>query len=735
MATALLIDEGAIQILCRATMSNEWFADFEIPAEDVSLRRVLLGSFAYVLSRGASDRSRVLVVDLSTVNLEEHKYAPELFSRIITVALSEFEHAVRVPKNWKPYHFGSKFSCYGTPWHVEGIERIYFERRPDDTTNLFCYALTEEVEDFEDVQIKLPIFRAIYNQFVDALLAPGPVPRDTGDVSQHGIVLRDRISDEFTPGESLEHWYNNKLTREQRDFVDRPLNKSVRLRGSAGTGKTLALTIKFIRDFVEQRKTTPHFRFLFLTHSFATVHRTREIVDALDANFVIASAKVDARIGTLYELASDLLSYDLHDLTPISMDGYEGKRIQYETLRAVLESKKAELLIRFKGDLSKVFYEGICHVGQTGNENFIRILLNEISSVLDAENIRQGTPRARRYVKQKRPTWMQDFNEADRNAILFIHDWYRRFLREMETISLDQMIADFQNYLETNQWDAIRGRAGFDAIFVDELHLFNKQERMTFHNLSRPSEGPPVLFMAYDLKQSTTDTFSPSVDADSGHALFGSGSGFENTELVELHSVFRYTPEIAGFLEDLDACFPAIDLPGEWGRFAVRAEIAGGACPTLVESRNDLSLYNSAFPEASAEVAKYKNGKAVAVLCVSEEMFERYLSAGNHRERFLAIASREEVPELRYAGRRFIFSMPEYVAGLQFETVFMLHADEFETRPIENTISLRRQMISRVYLGASRAKSKLKFFSSIERGGKSSMFDVALRNGSLELVS
>lgn len=73
----------------------------------------------------------------------------------------------------------------------------------------------------------------------------------------------------------------------------------------------------------------------------------------------------------------------------------------------------------------------------------------------------------------------------DRRVILMIYDRFRAFLKGMGVIGNDQMIADYLGFLDSNRWDNIRLREGFDAVFVDELHLFNRQERMTLHHLMR----------------------------------------------------------------------------------------------------------------------------------------------------------------------------------------------------------------------------------------------------------
>lgn len=125
-------------------------------------------------------------------------------------------------------------------------------------------------------------------------------------------------------------------------------------------------------------------------------------------------------------------------------------------------------------------------------------------------------------------------------------------------------------------------------------------------------------------------------------------------------------------------------------------------------------------------------GRRVAVLCASEDQFDRYLeaAAGQYAGRHLPITSREPSSELRHAGKRFVFSMPEYVAGLQFDTVFLIHVDAAEA-PADASDGVRRRFISNIYLGSSRAERTLKIASCLSRGGRSDILGMALDRGSL----
>ena len=370
--------------------------------------------------------------------------------------------------------------------------------------------------------------------------------------------------------------------------------------------------------------------------------------------------------------------------------------------------------------------------------------MNEFASVLDAEGVRAGEERGERYAKgtTQRPAWLMALpQEIDRRFILEIHRRYRKHLGEMSTLSVDQMIGDFNSFLDSNRWDRIRDRDGYDVLFVDELHLFTSIERQTLHKLIKRSvdgdgkpKRPPI-FMAYDLKQSPRDTFASY--GEDGQNLFTASTGLQGSELVKLDRVFRYTPQIAEFLADLDATFPAIDIPGEWDAYSGKAELANGDVPQLIIFAKELDLFSAVFTEAQ-KIARAIDGggRRVAVLCASEEQFDIYLKAasGQFPGQHLAIVSREPSSELRHAGKRFVFSMPEYVAGLQFDTVFLIHVDASEA-PVNSSDGIRRRFISNIYLGSSRAEKSLRISACLTRGGRSDILDMALARGSLVEVA
>ena len=356
-------------------------------------------------------------------------------------------------------------------------------------------------------------------------------------------------------------------------------------------------------------------------------------------------------------------------------------------------------------------------------------LMNEFAGVLDAENIRKGTSDAERYLSGPREPWqMQLATKAQREAVLEIHDAYRALLKHERLLSMDQMTADFGRYLATHEWEQLREKLGFDVIFVDEYHYFSRNEAMTlqgiFHPRARKSGKWPLL-MAYDLKQSTSDA-----------ALGGGMERFRNpgvgvSAMIDLKENYRSTPQITKLLQDLDAAFPAMDLEGEYDTHIASSEQAIGPVPVLKIYARDQDLLDAVFEEASADARKI-GGRKVAVLCLNDYLFERYLKASRIAGKYVPLTTREDLKGVQYARGRCIFSMPEYVAGLQFDAVYLLHVDQSDLGDEMLSQGARRRYVNRVYLGASRAQTKLMMSASIERGGRSEILESPLHAGSME---
>ncbi|MEB3046249.1 hypothetical protein [Rhizobium mulingense] len=744
---SLTLTPSALFRLSRFSISSDWFDNFGLPTQAAGLKRVAVRDVIYIIEEDLEDENTpIIVVDLnrrSGIFNDTTNRSSDL-ERIITVARSIYSNSVVIPTGWRKHHEGSLFSIQGTSRDRNWRTRLHFDAHPRGSDDLFAFERTDQIVDFDRLNHDLAIYDEARTFIADAILTP---KEDNFEETRAGITLSQRLPQGFVQGATLDQWYKSKLTADQRLFVDKPHDGPVRLRGAAGTGKTLSLVIKFLRDAANSEDRKEPIKLGFITHSFASVDLVGAIAESLDTTGLLHGsgkfAKLELR--TLYDLAHKNLNFELDALEPLSLDGREGRRLQGELIEGVLlELQRSKIASLQFEDLTADLHGRWQACTDGRDKRLVGEIMNEFASVLDAEGIRASEEKGERYAKgaTPRPAWLMSLPlEIDRRFILEVHRRYRRLLGDMNTLSVDQMIGDFNSFLDSNRWDRIRNREGYDAIFVDELHLFTSIERQTLHKLIRTNveeDGKPrrpPIFMAYDMKQSPRDTFAQYTEP--GHNLFGASTGLQNADLVKLEQVFRYTPQIAEFLADLDATFPAMDIPGDWDAYSGKAALDDGSVPELTVFKSDKDLFSNVFKEAEKLARSVDGGgRRVAVLCASAEQFDIYVRAasGQYKDRHIAITSREPSSELRHAGKRFILSMPEYVAGLQFETVFLIHVDAAEA-PIDAGDGIRRRFISNIYLGSSRAEQTLKISAATTHGGKSDVLDMALARHSLREVA
>lgn len=731
--SALVIDKKAISILDRAVVEDAWLQMFEVPQNTDGLRRVQVDDIVYLLSEDADPDDGYLVINTAIFGAAAGLAKPRTaFERVIRVALRHFDRGIAIPIQWQPYHLGSRLSVYAQSPR-ETMHRVYFDQSPNGSDNLFAFGVTTNPEDLDRVPEDHGLFDRAMDGLLGALLTEPAVAPPVGNF---GVLLSEPPGVWLSSAGTLQEWYDQRLNPEQRKFVDQPHDRPVRLRGAAGTGKTQSMVVKCLRDLYADGDSDK--TFAFLTHSSALAHTVvRDMLHALDPTARWATMKTPSGqpklwIGTIYELAQEKLGYEKKGLHPLSLDGRDGREYQ----RMLIENAIGQVLkdARIAVDLFPDCSDLVKRLKNCSTDpSLIDELMNEFACVLDLESIKKDTHEANRYALGFREPWQMVLpTEPYRRVVLEIHDRYRTLLREEKMLSMDQMVADFARYLGTHEWGALRERDGFDLVFVDEYHYFTRPEAMLLHNIFKPRaivKGSCPLLMAYDIKQGSND-----VAIGGGMEKFRN-PGVGESVLTELKQVYRSTPQITAFLRDIDASFPAMDLEGEYATYIVESHQAGGDTPTLTVYDTDIKLVDSVFMEANRFARDINGGgRQVAVLCLNESMFDKIRVAGRVQDKFVAITTREDLKELRYAKNKCVFSMPEFVAGLQFHTVFLIHADSADYDEDQGQ-GARRRYVSRVYLGASRASRRIMISSSKEHGGYSQLLETPLANATLRRVS
>ncbi|NSY33773.1 hypothetical protein DS891_09255 [Pseudoalteromonas sp. JC28] len=742
MIKTLIIDEDTVNVLSYASIKPLWFNDYKIPDSfEKRIKRVKINDKLFLISSKTTLKSKLLVikVDNNGVFSElDEKDRSIAFDRVITIALSQFRESISPGKGWGRYVSGKKLSIYATTRTQKNKKRLYFDTSPIDTNHIYAYALSSDTNGFDNIEVDESLFLDSVTLIDEAINSNWQNTAEADDKTQYGIELTEDLYRSFGEHFTFEEWYKNKLTKEQRLFVDKSYDEPVRLKGAAGTGKTLALAVKILKDAYRFEAEGKKKRLLFVTHSFVTAQLVEDMLDSMDPERNWKSLEhVKVKIVSLYDLAQELLNYNLKKFTPISKDGKEGRKFQFEILEEVLTSKlqEAKFKIGVLGKCEEQFKDTLENA--ESRKSLLREILNEFACVLDAENIVMGSINGDKYLTSSRENWQMHLpTEHERRAVLELHKGFRKYLKELNVLSMDQMIADLNRYLMSHEWNHICEEEGYDGVFVDELHCFTRPERMVFHELFRLNKAFETkkipLFMAYDIKQSVDDNFICTVKKGSGSALLKS-TNVGKTDLVELTKVFRYTPEIAKFLGDLDGSFPALDLASEWNELTLEANTTSGEKPTLTLYEEPKDLIDSVFKIASRQARMNSGKKTVAILCSNFDLFDEYLNAGRVKKYYEPIESRDDVTKLGRLKGKCIFSMPEYVAGLQFDIVYLINLDRVEVDEENPSCGAYRRFVSRVYLGASRAREELHISACESRQGHSPILEPALNSRSLLL--
>lgn len=742
---AIAIDSSALdRIQSGLDFDIEWFNTWASKNLPQDIKRVEIDGLIYLLGPKADFDSKLLIIDLEKSGLFSTlaaKHRPEAFLRLVRLGRAANNPGkLLIPMSWAPYHAESLISIRSNNSGSGEHSRIEMDINPQGSKHLLVFNIDSSKRDLHHVEIDYENFNSLFNSLDAAIIESLNSTPSEENEDKTRIVLTE-FEDRVSLGRSLDEWVNGKLTKAQQEFLRAPINKSIRLVGPAGTGKTLSLAIRCLLESKNWADEQGEFRSLFLTHNQSTVEIVSNALSTLDReNNLNRISKSTLKICTLQELANEAMKYDLHGLEPLSNDGLEGRLLQMEAIESILDQVKKSDWITYRDFSSDSFRELVEQPkGSPQSRSFCFEIMNEFACVLEADGVRQSAERRERYLSEQRKSWMFPLpNREDRQFLLQIYDRFRVFLRDLGVIGVDQMISDYLGYLDSNRWDNIRNREGYDIVFVDELHLFNRQERMTLHHLMRDYTCPPRIVMAYDSKQSVRDTFYGLQETTNGSTVFARDMRLGDTQRFELSEGFRYTPEIGRVLEWIDQTFPAAGISEElgvdWSPISLSKNNPSGDRPLLAKARRTLDIFHTVFPRAKKAAIEQKKGRRVAVLCVSEQLFKRYADAGQYSDFFIPITDREQLSGLRHAGKRFVLSMPEYVAGVQFDTVFLIEVNDGEVPTGPYATGSLRRFISQIYLGASRAERVLEIYSNEERGGPSRALRHALDEGAIDAV-
>ena len=667
----------------------------------------------------------------------------QALQRIHRMALAARTPPLRLPLAWSEYHSGNLVAFFASNRAV-GTFRWLAELGPAGSRDISFWRVTDD-----RYQVLLNDFKPSEAAYRTSIRAWEPSLRE----AQSEVFSKFRKPSEYVPldgvidlsaatygavaGHLTYTGWVSRLTPDQRRFFDQPSSTPMKLRGPAGSGKTLALELKALKEVYEARKVGKTVRVLFVTHSWAMAEQVDSTLRLLDEQ----GGAREIVVFPLVEIAKAVLPPDrlAHGPTLLGEDSFSGRRLLLDRIGETLQRLRNSDWIAYQSGASKEFRQRVeADPGSPEWNSLVWDLMHEFSSVLAASGILPGITAEKRYLGLRRTDWMMPLQtESEKRFALRAYSEYVKALRGEEVLSVDQLVNDFLNYLETFAWDYRRQTDGYDFMFVDEFHLFSDQERQIFSYLSRDSQNFPCLFMSLDPRQSPSEIYHdfPVAGVESAQSKEPEGA-LGKVDAVDLTAVHRFSPQILEFVKFIHQSFPALELGADWliDTSALRSTAAPSDPPRLFQYSEASEEVKGVVERAAARHGHHGSSHRVAVVLLDDRRLPEFDGAFQGKGiPLVEIRSRDDIDALRYSKRSVVLSSAEYVGGLQFDDVFVAG---FPTSLFPQRVSdpQMRRILSALYVAVSRASQQVEvhFLAKGGEGDLASLLQRAVKAGVLE---
>lgn len=346
MTQALVFSiRAAHRFLAGVVLRDDWSDTLEFGGVGEPIFTVRHADAAYVFRADNSLTEPTIIIRIEPGKLlsgfDDEASQLEALRRSVQAGILVLQSGGQLPDYWRPFSAG-KYVTFQAQSLAKGDQRrIAIWRRLDGPDACaYVFDLTRSQKDYNSLNPDFDLLQTLLREKHEAFnrrpagstnLLLGPTTLDLGRLPEQ--------VDTVVQGWKLTYLYKNRLTKHQREFVDAVLDGPIRLKGAAGTGKSLAMVAKLLREASAKKAGGQQFRFLFVTHNTSAAELAEEYALALDEADLVTAARDDEaliRIDTLLGLAIHDLPDDLGDLQPISNDAYDGKKLQLMILSDVI---------------------------------------------------------------------------------------------------------------------------------------------------------------------------------------------------------------------------------------------------------------------------------------------------------------------------------------------------------------------------------------------------------------
>lgn len=605
-----------------------------------------------------------------------------VYSRIARVLKAASTPPLHLPRSWAEFHYKNRVAFFAVA-EDEGAHRWLVD---------------------VDGSKKLVRFLAVSDRKKRLLLQDWE-PEDTPDVSQYRnwvveaseiaaevkeesfaekVDLKAIGSEAVVQGYLFENWMP-KLKEEQRKIVESPSQASMRVVGPAGSGKTLTLCMRAIKlsrdpDTIDGRK-----KILVVTHSWAMAERIDGVLASLNGGYVPDNISV---LPLLYALQYHSGSVSGASASVLGHDSSDGQRKFIELIDRNVDELASKLTANAKAGLSDGVLKALSSAqGVHARNEIVLDFYQEIVGILSPQGIvPDDSDKVSDYINSEREEGLPPFSSrGDREFCLKVYERLLSNLVDQGVITTDQLVLDSVRIFETFTWNVKREVDGYDYLLIDELQLFDAQERLAVSLLSRSKPG--MIFLS--VEDPAQGLFSA---INSKSRVMGASND------VYLEQAHRFRSGLFEFISYLYGKFPLNATAIKVARPDSRKRM-----PRIVKCETRSSVIAYCKERVSEVVASTEKDRRICIVCVSAVEDEIYRELKSSGEQVVRLSSFDDVEMLTYQRKSAVISSWQFVGGTQFSDVLLVVSGL--QRPT-NVYSKIKELTA-IYLGASRASSAL----------------------------
>lgn len=607
--------------------------------------------------------------------------ASEVFARILRTIRSTAKFPIRLPVSWSEYHYKSLIAFFALPRTVDRVRWIAEIDDAQRSVKFLGLTTPSKPQELEKFAVPLiPNLRAKVDAAVSTV-SDTVRDRDLGFVDRVDFDAIGSVA--ISKSLTFEEWIS-QLKPSQREVLDLSPG-SVRIVGPAGSGKTLTLCMRALSQVREAERAGRPLRALFATHSWAMAERIDDTLTGLNAGQPVSSITVYPLLQILNEIVGGSI---LHGLRLLGDDSTDGRRLQIgylsESVATVGATDRA--ILRAQG-LSPTCARALEENGPARTE-VVENIYEEINGVLLAEGLIPGDRRKEEeYLSRARDDNLPPFPlRGDRAMVLLVYRDFLSRLRERDFITTDQLVSDATKVLETFTWGVKRESEGFDLILIDELQLFDAQERFALALLaSSPEETAFVT--AEDPSQGLFSSISPAWQKDVPSRKVRAQ--------VELSAPLRFTPGILSFVYRLYLAFPL-----NAHALSIEALDSQEGRPHVVQANSAEEAVRRACELTKNVIDQLAATSRLAVISVDGSAAS---IASSLREcgvsNTVEILSLDDVDRLSYVRRAAVVGEWQFLGGTQFTHVIVVGAHGVAGK----STFMRVRELTALYVACSRA--------------------------------